>query len=398
MKRKAVILGLYINGVTILRNLTRQGYEVWGVTENSRDKGLHSRYGKELICPNPESECKKWVSFMQHLGRNIKDRPVLIPTSDRYVLALTRVAKELKNYFRFHGYDTDLSEKLTLKHTQLELANLCQFPTPHWRLITGRKDLISFVKKVKGKILIKPDVSHHWQIESAQQIKGEAKVMVASNRDELLKIYELVKPFSKNLILMEYIPGPDKNLFYWTGFVRKDGKVAGRLVGQKTRVHPIHFGSASFVELVDNKKVENLCNLFLKKLGYAGLCGIEVKLDPRDNQYKLIEINPRYGLWEDIGIPEGVDLAKQAVDSLYGDVVSIKRPRSFTQKWVSLHRDIRVFPKYWKEGELNPFSWLWSLRPPIIINDLPLSDLKFVIGMVKLQLSRLIKKVRSRLN
>ncbi len=68
-------------------------------------------------------------------------------------------------------------------------------------------------------------------------------------------------------------------------------------------------------------------------MGRVRLCGVDPKEDPRDGVAKLIEVNPRYSLWDDSGIPVGVDLAHEAVDSLLG----------------------------------GP-----TLRPPIVVNDLPL--------------------------
>src|SRR5690606_14924076 len=187
--------------------------------------------------------------------------------------------------------------------------------------------------------------------------------------------------------------GPDENLVYWCGFVGPEGRVGGRLVGRKRRIVPIHYGSATFVELVDAPDVEEQCERFLVDLGYEGLCGIELKRDPRDGIAKLIEVNPRYSLWDDIGVPVGVDIANEAVRSFFGDPTVPRRPRRFDQKWVELCRDVPAALAYRNEGLLSLGAWLWSLKPPIVVNDLPvLDDPGYALHMI----SRRFRKLRER--
>jgi predicted ATP-grasp superfamily ATP-dependent carboligase len=165
-------------------------------------------------------------------------------------------------------------------------------------------------------------------------------------------------------------------------------------------------GGASFVKLENIPEIDIQCEHFLKSINYRGICGIEVKYDAHDKKYKLIEINPRYGLWDDIGIPVGVDLAKEAVDDLYGDLLEEKRPTSFNQKWVALHRDIPVYPAYRRETKLGFLSWIWSLRWPIVVNDFPIfTDLPYSVHNFahyskrfltkRTSLKRLQRKIRS---
>ena len=168
-------------------------------------------------------------------------------------------------------------------------------------------------------------------------------------------------------------------------------------MGKKIRVVPPGKGSASFVQLVNIPEIDAQCEQFLMNMSYRGICGIEVKYDARDKKYKLIEINPRYGLWEDIGIPVGIDLAKEAVDDLYGDSLTKKKPTSFKQKWVALHRDIPVYPAYRKESNLGFFSWLHSLQWPIVVNDFPLfTDMPYALHNAKAYIMRFLNKIREK--
>jgi len=139
--------------------------------------------------------------------------------------------------------------------------------------------------------------------------------------------------------------------------------------------------------------VEELCEGFLRSLGYEGICGIELKIDERDGTGKLIEVNARYGLWEDIGVPVGVDLVRDAVTAATGGTPIPRRPSSFSQKWIHLRSDIGAFLDYRSEDSLNLVDWITSLRPPILVNDFPLlSDVKYSLHNLKM----ILRSIRAR--
>ena len=100
--RKVVILGLCTPGAAILRNLGRLGYKVWGVTEDTSHEGLHSKYGKKVISPDCEKYPSLWLQFMQNLSKKIGEKPVLIPTGDKYVVAIEKAIENLLPYYRMH--------------------------------------------------------------------------------------------------------------------------------------------------------------------------------------------------------------------------------------------------------------------------------------------------------
>ncbi len=393
--RKAVVLGLCTSGASIVRNLARKGYEVWGITENKSDEGLNSRYGQKIISPDCEHDFSAWLQFMIDLSKKIKGRPALIPTGDKYVVAIEKSIEKLLPYFRMHQSPKRMHTKLTSKIEQVRLAKEHQFPMPISTEVKSCNELISFYNKVACPILIKPEFSYFWHGDEARHALDGAKILVASSEEEAKKIYALARPYSKRLLAQEMIPGPDTDLFYWTGIIGRNKKAGGGLVGKKVRVVPPGKGSASFVQLVNIPEIEAQCEKFLVSIGYRGICGIEVKYDARNKKYKLIEINPRYGLWDDIGIPVGINLAKEAVDDLYGDSPAKKRPTSFNQRWVALHRDIQVYPAYRRETNLGLFSWLHSLQRPIVVNDFPLlTDMPYALNNARLYFMRFLGKIR----
>ncbi|MFQ5561285.1 MAG: hypothetical protein ACE5FU_11980, partial [Nitrospinota bacterium] len=150
-------------------------------------------------------------------------------------------------------------------------------------------------------------------------------------------------------------------LFYACFYVDKKGEVPGFFLGRKLRLFPIRFGSASFVEAVEHQELREKISVFLSKIKYNGLGGIEFKRDQRDGSFQLIEFNVRYGLWDVMGARCGVDLALMAYKDAVCEPVPFVSTYRTGVKWISLERDIAAFLGYKKEGILSTSSWIRSL-------------------------------------
>jgi predicted ATP-grasp superfamily ATP-dependent carboligase len=371
-KTQVLVAGLWVNGSAVLRNLAGKGYQVCGISHDIGEMGIRSRHGSKVICPDPNTDLDDWVGALAWVAEQCEEKPVFIPTTDRYVVALDRAASELQDKLRYHGFGNGLRTSLTSKRSTFELAEKYQLAMPATIFVETGQQLRHFWRQLKAPVLIKPEFSMDWRTPAAWSTIGRSKAIIAESEQELIDLYDRIKPVTERLIAQEVIPGPDTNLIYWAGFMSDDGHVRGRFVGQKIRVRPIHLGSASFVRLVDMPEVEQQCEDFLRKLEYQGICGIELKLDARDGIAKLVEVNPRYGLWEDIGLPAGVDFAEEAVLSAFGQDTPPHRVQEFRQKWVHFKRDLAAYLEYRGEKSLSLYQWLGSLGPPIIVCDLPI--------------------------
>jgi predicted ATP-grasp superfamily ATP-dependent carboligase len=366
-----IVAGLSWNGAALMRNLSRKGYGVCAISYSDQEPGMHSRYGAKVICPDPRLDHEGWVRAVIEIARWCDQRPLMIPVSDIYVMALDRAAEELRPHIRFHGFGDGLRARLTSKRSTFEMAAEHDFPAPKTIYVEDRDQLRRHWQRVQAPVLIKPEFSKHWRTPAALAALGGQKAIIANSEQELMDLYDRVRPLTAQLMAQEVIPGPDHNLLYWAGFLGEDGRVGGRIVGRKLRVNPIHAGSASFVKLEDMPEIEANCENFLSAVGYRGICGIELKLDERDGIAKLIEVNPRYGLWDDIGVPEGVDLAEEAVLAKNGRPTEPRRPTRFQQKWIYISKDLAAFRKYRAEGSLSFLEWLATLKGPMLVADLP---------------------------
>jgi predicted ATP-grasp superfamily ATP-dependent carboligase len=111
----------------------------------------------------------------------------------------------------------------------------------------------------------------------------------------------------EEILVQQIIPGDGHDQVSYCAFFR-DKKANGILVARRARQHPREFGrAATFVETIDLPVIEELSERFLRAIDYYGLVEIEFKLDPRDGQYKLLDVNTRIWGFHSLGIVSGVD-------------------------------------------------------------------------------------------
>jgi D-aspartate ligase len=134
------------------------------------------------------------------------------------------------------------------------------------------------------------------------------------------------------------------------------------MVVKRRRQHPLQFGRAStYVETVEIPILEELSERFLKAIDYYGLVEVEYKLDPRDSQYKLLDVNARTWGFHSLGARAGVDFAHM----LYLDQIDQPVESSKSQPgigWVRMSTDIPAAFLACLGGDLNVRGYLRSLR------------------------------------
>lgn len=103
-----------------------------------------------------------------------------------------------------------------------------------------------------------------------------------------------------NYLLQEEIPN-GKNVI-GTFFLCNKGEIMGSYCHQRRRTYPQEGGVTVLSEFMTNNEALQTAKKLLQKLQWSGLAMVECLLDERDEQYKVIEVNPR--LWGSILLSE----------------------------------------------------------------------------------------------
>jgi predicted ATP-grasp superfamily ATP-dependent carboligase len=134
------------------------------------------------------------------------------------------------------------------------------------------------------------------------------------------------------------------------------------MVARRRRQHPLEFGRAStYVETVDVPVLEELSERFLRAIDYYGLVELEYKLDPRDSQYKLLDVNARTWGYHSLGAEAGVDFSYMLYADQMGLPVSVCKSRPGVT-WVRTVTDLPAGLMGILSGDTSLKSYFRSLK------------------------------------
>jgi D-aspartate ligase len=394
LNNPVIILGLSTPGIFLLRHFPKKDIKAFGLDSNPNELGFKSKYGIKKVCPDPETNSKEFIDFIIKLRKDFDLNPVLIPTADKFVLPLNDFANELSNYFYFTVPKNDVLRKLTSKKHSYELAVKYGYPAPKTCFAKDPDELEKFVSDVEFPCIIKPEFPESWRSGFLEKFCNSEKVIIVDSQDELFSKYDILKKYDDRVIVQEIIPGDDNNLHYFVSYLDKYQNCIGSFTGIKERIAPVHFGSASYVDIVYNKELEEITTKWLKELKFWGISGVEVKKDKRDNIFKLIEVNPRFGLWDEVGTKFGIDVALMCYNELLGKPLESVNVTRTDIRWISVHRDIRASAEYIAR-DILPLSKVAEsyLKFPIYISDMRLNDIGLTLYLVKKLIKGIFRRI-----
>jgi D-aspartate ligase len=297
----AVVLGGDYQGLGIVRSLGRNGVPVC-VLDDEYSIARHSRYATfGLRVPDLRDEDTA-VQTLLDVGQRLDLKGwVLFPTRDEQVAALSRHRTALSEFFRVPAPCWETVRWMWDKRNTYQLAKRLNIPFPETWFPQSVDDLDQI--DAPFPVAVKPAIKEHFFYAT------KAKAWRANTRDELRELYIRASNVTGKgeVIVQDLIPGDGTHQFGYCAFF-KDGRALGSMVSRRSRQHPHEFGRAStFVETIDMPALESLSERFLREINYYGLVEVEYKLDPRDCQFKLLDVNARTWGYHTLGLCAGVD-------------------------------------------------------------------------------------------
>jgi len=184
-----VVAGAYQTGIVLMRALARRGVTVSCIDSNPRMPGFRTVYGKAYHCPDPDERPREWVDFMLQLAWKLGGRPVLMPSSDRFITVVGDHAAELIQAFIFPQGSIAAQALLATKKRQYDVAARHGLPVPYTRFVTSAEELEAFSSQARFPCLMKPVHFREWQRFPAGHPLLFRKVAVASSASELKAQY-----------------------------------------------------------------------------------------------------------------------------------------------------------------------------------------------------------------
>jgi predicted ATP-grasp superfamily ATP-dependent carboligase len=241
------------------------------------------------------------------------------------------------------------------KKNTYEFAARLGIPVPRTHNPRTEKDLAELHSRLP--LAIKPAVKENFFYATG------AKAWRAETPDQLEHLFrkaaQQIRP--EEILVQEIIPGNGQRQYSYCAFFR-DGAAHSSLVARRMRQHPREFGrAATYVETIEAPMVEELSERFLKAIDYYGLVEVEFKQDPRDGEFKLLDVNARTWGFHSIGEPAGVDFPYLLYADQVGTPIDRCRARAGVG-WLRLVTDLPTAASDLWSGDLDLRSYLQSLK------------------------------------
>ena len=359
---------MHHGGLGAIRSLGRLGVPVFGVHEGPWAPAASSRYlqGRVFWTPNPEHSQRIQSGLMQ-LAKRIGRPSVLITTDDAGAIFLAEHGDSLRESFLFPAPQADLPRRLAGKYSMHQLCRERGVPSPQATVPASLEEARDFANRAGFPVIAKLTTpwqhghgqAPHGQAPHRQALRSTSIIHTAAALDEAYRAFERQ---NAGLMLQEHIPGGPGQDWFFHGYCGADSACRPAFTGVKDRSYPAHAGLTSLGRSARNIPLRDQVTSLLSELSYRGITDLDLRLDRRDGQYKLLDFNPRLGaqfrLFTDSA---GVDVIRAAYLDLTGQAIAQNEVVDGRRFLVENYDPIGALG-YWRSGELGLKSWLTSLR------------------------------------
>ncbi|MBD0339252.1 MAG: hypothetical protein ICV67_08210 [Thermoleophilia bacterium] len=351
--RKAVVFGLLHAGLAVTRSLGRAGIPVTGIAWNPQDFGLRSRYlaAKRLV----EGD----RAVLEAVRAEALDgRVVLFPERDEHVeWTLDHWEDAIAVADLPLPADPEAIVRLRRKDVLPRVAAEADVPSPATVLADG--DAAVREAGLRAPMVVKAVEGQEFALSFGH------KAVVAESVDEALRVAQEARDRGFQTIIQEIVPDSHERVYSLLAYIARDGRPLVTLVGRKVRQGPLRFGTSAVFEVDYEPRVFDQGLRLLEAAGYTGIAHVEFAEDPRDGEFRVLEVNTRLPVWAALAANRHLDLPRIVYDDLSGREVAPLPTFTDDLTWVYLAKDVHVSLQMARRRELGARQFLRDyLRRP----------------------------------
>lgn len=303
-----LVLGGYVNGYSIIQELSDRGIENVALFDYWKSIGSKSNKVKDFtLIDKTENSLKQAIFELKEKC----DYIVIYPTDDLQLENLSKIYDDIKE-FCFVPFNQNNILKSLDKFFQYEFCEKFNIPYPKTKNVERQKDLDD-IEKMQFPVLVKPNKRDDITTNVFRSLFLKNKSEFLKNKLDLQFFIEKGQTF----IFSEYIPGDDTNIYAYVGYRSKKGVILNEWIGKKLNQYPDKFGVFSSASNEAPLVVKEQGRKLLEVMDLYGIAEPEFKYDKRDGKYKLMEINLRSMMWHRVGNLSGVNIQyTQYLDAL----------------------------------------------------------------------------------
>ncbi len=283
-----------------------------------------------------------------------REPPVLYYQDDRALLLVSRNRERLAGAYRFVIPDAQLVEQLVDKQRFQQLARKLELPVPPARSFCAVHTGFTDDGELRFPVIVKPLTRRN---DVWLPLVGSGKAMSFDTADALRAFWPRLAAADAEVMVQSRIDGPESAIESYHVYVDQKGQIAGEFTGRKVRTWPVAYGDTTSLEITGAEDVEALGRDIVKRLRLLGVAKLDFKR-ASDGTLFLLEVNPRFTLWNHAGAEAGVNLpALVHADCTNGTRPALTRARAGV-RWCKVWSD---WPAARSSG-VPPLRWLsWAL-------------------------------------
>lgn len=327
-----VIIGGAHGTLALARSLGALNVPVYYLTHDSPLPGW-SRFVRETIRWAGPHDAGALPFLRQMADKHGLKGCLLVPSGDGEVQLFAQHREELSSLYKIILPDWTALQWLCEKPLLYQRAAELGVSIPRTYALASAADIDTL--DILFPVILKPNMG------GGDTTIARAKVIRADDRDALKTAFADASGEigAGNVVVQELIPGGGESQFSYAA-LWLNGEPVAEFTALRARQYPVDFGYTSTrVEVVDNGQAVDAARKILKSAGHSGLVEVEFKLDGRNSELKLLDVNPRpwswFGLCSAAGIDLGALLWRVANGEAVGQPVSARQGVS----WSYLVRD-----------------------------------------------------------
>ena len=178
------------------------------------------------------------------------------------------------------------------------------------------------------------------------------------SREHALDVWRRARDAGFEMIVQELVPDSHEQVFSLFAYIGRDGAPLASVVGRKVRQGPLRFGTSAVFETTSTRRCSSSGSGCSTSAGYRGFAHVEFARDPRDEVFKVLEVNTRLPVWAGIAMNRTFDVARIAYDDLCGLPTTARESFRGDLAWVYLAKDLWVSAQMARRRELTVGDFL----------------------------------------
>lgn len=354
----AIVIGLdSLNGIQTVRILAEHKIPIIAIAKDPSHHGCRTRLCEQILFTNTAGT--ELIQTLAELGPRFSEKAVLFPCADMNVKVISQHRDALLPWYHVVLPAPEVIETLMNKLNFYDYAKANGFPIPQTRYLNSVDDAEEAARELTFPCVLKPPMS----ASPAWEKNMKLKAYKLTSSSELLEFFKKSQEWAKNLIVQEWVEGPDSNLYSCNCYFNSRFEPLVTFVARKLRQWPPVTGESCLGEEVrDDTVLAITMNLFRTAKLY-GLGYVEIKRGI-NGKYYIIEPN--------IGRPTGRSPIAEAggvelLYTMYCDALGLPLPEAREQKytgvkWIDMRRDVQSALYHVREGDLTLKGWWQSVQ------------------------------------